>query len=82
MSSNNLYEGCITETYFDEKLQCDVTLILDCTARLSDRKRKANERAVEKGFQDLTHFEGYLYANGLFNDMRDGYDVDVLNIHS
>lgn len=79
MSKN--YQGCVTETYYDDKLKCNVTVILDTTGRLSERKRKANERAVEKGFQDLTHFEGYLYANGLYNDQRSGFDVDVLNLH-
>lgn len=76
------YKGCVTETYYDAKLGCNVTVILDTAGRLSPDRQKANQRAKDKGFQDITHFEGYLYANGLFNDQRSGWDVDVLNVHN
>lgn len=76
------YKGCITETYYDEKLKCNVTVILDTTGKLSSDRQEADQRAKDKGFHDITHFEGYLYANGLFNDQRSGWDVDVLNVYS
>lgn len=76
------YKGCITETYYDEEMKCEVTVILDTSGSLSPHRRHADEYAKSRGFHDIIHFEGYLYANGLFNDQRSGYDVDVLNLHS
>lgn len=81
MSDNTQYNGCDVEVYFDETIGCNVTLIKDTTGRLSPKRREADRKAKEKGFMDIDHFEGFIYANGLFNDMKTGYDVDVLNIH-
>lgn len=80
--NNEKYFGCKTETYFDESVGCNVTVILDTSGRLSQSRQEANRKAKMKGFQDIDHFEGFLYANGLFNEMRGGYDTDILNIHN
>lgn len=82
MSQKDKYEGCEVEVYFDETVGCNVTVIKDTSKRLTPERQKANEKAKQKGFIDIEHFEGYLYANGLFNDLRGGFDVDVLNIHN
>lgn len=82
MTDSNKYEGCEIEVYFDEKVGCNVTVIKDTSKRLSPDRQRADKKAKDKGFIDITHFEGYMYANGLFNDLRGGYDVDVLNIHN
>lgn len=80
--TDNKYEGCEIEVYFDETVGCNVTVILDTSKRLSPKRQEADRRAKAKGFHDINHFEGFLYANGLFNEMKFGYDVDVLGIHS
>jgi hypothetical protein len=80
--TDNKYEGCQIEVYFDETVGCNVTVILDTSKRLSPKRQEADRRAKAKGFHDINHFEGFLYANGLFNEMKFGYDVDVLGIHS
>ena len=80
--TDNKYEGCEIEVYFDETVGCNVTVILDTSKRLSPKRQEADRRAKAKGFHDINHFEGFLYANGLFNEMKLGYDVDVLGIHS
>lgn len=82
MTEDNKYAGCDIEVYYDEKMGCNVTVIKDTSNRLSPKRREADRKAKEKGFQDIDHFEGFLYANGLFNEMRGGYDVDVLNVHN
>ena len=78
--TDNKYEGCEIEVYFDETVGCNVTVILDTSKRLSPKRQEADRRAKAKGFDDITHFEGFLYANGLFNEMKFGYDVDVLKL--
>ncbi|BDU12061.1 hypothetical protein [Escherichia phage phiWec190] len=80
--TDNKYEGCEIEVYFDETVGCNVTVILDTSKRLSPKRQEADRKAKAKGFHDINHFEGFLYANGLFNEMKFGYDVDVLGIHS
>lgn len=80
--TDNKYEGCEIEVYFDEIVGCNVTVILDTSKRLSPKRQEADRKAKAKGFHDINHFEGFLYANGLFNEMKFGYDVDVLGIHS
>lgn len=82
MTENNKYAGCDIEVYYDEEVGCNITVIKDTSQRLSPKRQEANRKAKEKGFQDIDHFEGFLYANGLFNELRGGYDVDVLNIHN
>lgn len=82
MTDSNKYEGCEIEVYFDETVGCNVTVIKDTSDRLSPKRREADRKAKSKGFEDIDHFEGFLYANGLFNEMRGGYDVDVLNMHN
>lgn len=71
------YAGCVTETYFDDTLQCNVTVILDTSERLSPSRKAANQKAKERGFQDITHFEGFLYANSLYADLKPGSDVEL-----
>lgn len=82
MSKTNKYEGCEIEVYYDPVVGCNVTVIKDTSKRLSPQRQEADRKAKEKGFEDINHFEGFLYANGLFNEMRGGYDVDVLNMHN
>lgn len=82
MQNKNTYEGIVTESYFDEKVGCNVTVILDTSGRLSDKRKIINQKAKEKGFMDIDHYEGFLYANSLFNEMRNGYDVDILKMHN
>lgn len=82
MTNSNKYEGCDVEVYFDEEIGCNVTVIKDTSHRLSPKRREADRVAKAKGFQDILHYEGFLYTNGLFNEMRSGYDVDVLNMHN
>lgn len=82
MTESNKYEGCEIEVYFDETLGCNVTVILDTSKRLSPKRQEADRKARAKGFEGIDHFEGFLYANGLYNEMRGGYDVDVLNMHN
>lgn len=77
----NKFEGCDIEVYFDPVAGCNVTLIKDATGRLSPSRKEADKKAKAKGFTDIHHLEGFMYANGLFNDMKNGYDADVLNIH-
>lgn len=82
MTESNKYQGCEIEVYFDEAIGCNVTVIKDTSEQLSPKRREADRKAKAKGFQDINHYEGFLYANGLFNEMRGGYDVDVLNMHN
>lgn len=82
MTESNKYEVCEIEVYFDETLGCNVTVILDTSKRLSPKRQEADRKAKAKGFEGIDHFEGFLYANGLYNEMRGGYDVDVLNMHN
>ena len=82
MTDSNKYQGCEIEVYYDETVGCNVTVIKDTSDRLSPKRREADRKAKAKGFEDINHFEGFLYANGLFNEMRGGYDVDVLNMHN
>ena len=82
MTDSNKYQGCEVEVYYDETVGCNVTVIKDTSDRLSPKRREADRKAKAKGFEDINHFEGFLYANGLFNEMRGGYDVDVLNMHN
>ena len=73
---------CETEVYFDEKIGCNVTLIKDTEGSMSSLRKKSNQWAKSMGFQDINHYEGFLYANGLFNEMREGFEVDVLHVHT
>ncbi len=82
MTESNKYQGCEIEVYFDETIGCNVTVIKDTSHQLSPKRREADRKAKEKGFEDITHYEGFLYANGLYNEMHGGYDVDVLNMHN
>jgi len=71
------FAGCVTETYFDKDMNCDVTVILDTSERLSPSRKLANAKAKERGFQDIDHFEGFLYANSLYTDLKPGSDVEL-----
>lgn len=48
--------------------------------KIIPKRQEADRKAKAKGFEGIDHFEGFLYANGLYNEMRGGYDVDVLNM--
>lgn len=49
---------------------------------LSTRRKKARERAINKGFTDEYHMEGFYYFNRLDSEQYSGYDVDVLHMTS
>lgn len=73
---------CETEVYFDEGLQCNVTVIKDMSGTYSPKRLQSHTDAQAMGFQDINHLEGYLHFNSLDNEMYCGYEVDILHVHS
>lgn len=49
---------------------------------LSSRRRAARKKAIEKGFTDEYHMEGWLYFNRIDSEQYSGYDVDILHMTS
>lgn len=46
----------------------------------TSKKRQANrERAIEKGFTDEYHMEGWLYFNKLSSPIYNGLELDILH---
>lgn len=73
---------CETEVYFDEELQCNVTVIKNMDKTYSPKRLQSHLDAKAMGYEDIFHYEGYLHFNSLNNEMFSGYEVDVLHIHS
>ena len=80
--SKDIYKGCDIEVYFDEAIGCNVTLIKSMEGRFSPTRLSSHKEAQAFGFEDVFHFEGYLYFNRLDNEQYTGFDVDVMHIHS
>ncbi len=49
---------------------------------ISSRRKAARKKAIEKGFTDEYHFEGWLYFNRIDSEQYSGYDVDILHMTS
>ena len=79
-NKNNILDLCTTETYFDEKIGHNVTLIIDTEGSMSQSRQHANQRAKYLGYEDIYHLEGYQYFNRLENVNYVGYEVDILNL--
>lgn len=73
-------QGDIESSNLDEILK-DVNKVKS-EPFLSQKRSKARARALEKGFTDEYHMEGFYYFNRLDSEQYSGYDVDILHMTS
>lgn len=73
----NITENCVKMGTLDEVLSS-----VEKEPYLSKKRKVAREVAINKGFTDEYHFEGWLYFNRLDSEQYSGYDVDILHMTS